>query len=307
MAEEKNHTFQSLIEQARAARTKAYAPYSEFKVGTALKLESGDVVTGCNIECVDFFGLEALEAALSKMVVTQNWRLNRQKATVKQAVFAVETLDTIEFTHYPSPKALGRLRFFASDPMHIVFTDSAGNIEECQLSELLPRSPNIHQSMLRFANQPFPDYKAPILESCENKDEECDPELLARLKEAMTHSIAPSSGYSVAAVIESAAGRFYNGCNIETALHNALHAEECAIANMVSEEGDGAQIKNIYVLSTGRTAGWPCGNCRQKIAEFTEKDAVFHAVLSNASVKSASIGELLPHSFRPEDIQDHRG
>ena len=40
-----------LIAQALEAREKAYAPYSNFKVGAALLLDDGEsVVTGCNVE-----------------------------------------------------------------------------------------------------------------------------------------------------------------------------------------------------------------------------------------------------------------
>ena len=39
-----------LAELARDVATKAYAPYSNFRVGAALITDSGNVYTGCNIE-----------------------------------------------------------------------------------------------------------------------------------------------------------------------------------------------------------------------------------------------------------------
>ena len=41
---------QELIEAAAAARQRAYAPYSNFKVGVALRLTDDRVVTGINVE-----------------------------------------------------------------------------------------------------------------------------------------------------------------------------------------------------------------------------------------------------------------
>jgi cytidine deaminase len=41
---------QELVSAAREARLRAIAPYSKFKVGAALRLASGEIVTGCNVE-----------------------------------------------------------------------------------------------------------------------------------------------------------------------------------------------------------------------------------------------------------------
>ena len=45
---------QELIRMALAAREKAYAPYSEFLVGAALRAADGRIYTGCNVENAAF-------------------------------------------------------------------------------------------------------------------------------------------------------------------------------------------------------------------------------------------------------------
>jgi cytidine deaminase len=40
----------ALVAAARAARAHAYAPFSDFAVGAALRCGDGTVVTGCNVE-----------------------------------------------------------------------------------------------------------------------------------------------------------------------------------------------------------------------------------------------------------------
>jgi cytidine deaminase len=43
-------TNSELLEQAKAAALKAYAPYSQFQVGCALLTAAGNIFTGCNVE-----------------------------------------------------------------------------------------------------------------------------------------------------------------------------------------------------------------------------------------------------------------
>ncbi len=45
---------EKLLEQARQAALHSYSPYSGFRVGAALRLANGEVVTGTNVENVSY-------------------------------------------------------------------------------------------------------------------------------------------------------------------------------------------------------------------------------------------------------------
>lgn len=47
---------------------KAFAPYSNFRVGAALVTRDGSLFLGSNVECADYDGTHAEESALSAMV-----------------------------------------------------------------------------------------------------------------------------------------------------------------------------------------------------------------------------------------------
>ncbi len=66
-----NAELEQLLQEALRVAENAYAPYSNFRVGAALKLSNGEIVTGTNVENVSY-GLticaerSALVAAVSK-------------------------------------------------------------------------------------------------------------------------------------------------------------------------------------------------------------------------------------------------
>ena len=65
-----------LIEEAKAARLRAHAPYSRFKVGAAIRTASGAVYAGCNVENVAYpEGTCAEAGAIAAMVAAGETRI----------------------------------------------------------------------------------------------------------------------------------------------------------------------------------------------------------------------------------------
>jgi cytidine deaminase len=286
----------TLQDEACHQQEKAHAPYSRHPVGVALETLSGEIIGGCNIECVDYLGLEAAEVALARLVTQYKWQENPDAIRLGRVVFAVPYIDRQTHSFVPSPESLGRLRFFSHYDIPLRFIDKQGNEEGFMLERLLPLCPSIDTAMQSFQDmnrgKPKKQNDLPL----ENKE---IAELLTDLHE---HSLAPSSHYCVSCVIESMSGNIYGGCNIETSMHSAIHAEETAIANMISTEGHLAKIKTVYVHTSGKTAGWPCGNCRQKLLEFSDEQTTVCVIGSNGELLSEKLKDLLPHSFHASHI-----
>ena len=63
-----------LIEKAKQAMERAYAPYSGYKVGAALLCKDGTVFTGCNIENASFSPTICAERAAFAKAVSEGCR-----------------------------------------------------------------------------------------------------------------------------------------------------------------------------------------------------------------------------------------
>ncbi|GGB57584.1 cytidine deaminase [Roseibium aquae] len=63
-------TLDQLFETAKSARERAYAPYSDFKVGAAILTKGGKVIAGCNVENAAYpEGVCAEGGAISAMIL----------------------------------------------------------------------------------------------------------------------------------------------------------------------------------------------------------------------------------------------
>ena len=125
-------------------------------------------------------------------------------------------------------------------------------------------------------------------------------ELLGKAKEGMRHAYAPYSKFRVGAALLCSDGRVFTGCNVENASYGgAICAERTAIGRAVSEGC--MEFERIAVVCSAGTRAYPCGICRQVMAEFMPKGQV---VLEDEKegIIEYSVEELLPGAFSRKDL-----
>ncbi len=123
-------------------------------------------------------------------------------------------------------------------------------------------------------------------------------ELLKCAHEARKNAYTPYSHFAVGAAIMCSDGSIYSGCNIENAAYSpTCCAERVAIFKAVSEGKREFFAIAVVGADEGEAANepcYPCGVCRQVMAEFASADATL--VLADGSAQKLS--ELLPHTFK---------
>ena len=120
-------------------------------------------------------------------------------------------------------------------------------------------------------------------------------------REAATKAYAPYSQFSVGAAIRTPAGNIHSGANVENASYpQGACAEASAISAMIAlGERD---IADIAVMSLQNNPCYPCGGCRQRIAEFASAATRIHVIDQDNVILSYTVDELLPHAFGPHAL-----
>ena len=119
--------------------------------------------------------------------------------------------------------------------------------------------------------------------------------------EVMARAYTPYSHFQVGACLKGANGKYYLGCNIESASYTPTNcAERTAVFKAVSE-GE-REFESIVIVCSGKSPAAPCGVCRQVLREFCKDDMPVVFADKDRNVIESTLGELLPHSFGPEDL-----
>jgi cytidine deaminase len=120
---------QSLIETAKQARLQSVAPFSKFRVGAAVKTESGKVYTGCNIESSSY----GLTVCAERVAIWKALSEGERNFTELAVVADTETLT-------PPCGTCRQIIWEFARGAKIVFANLKGESEEFQIAELLPRA-----------------------------------------------------------------------------------------------------------------------------------------------------------------------
>ena len=120
-------------------------------------------------------------------------------------------------------------------------------------------------------------------------------DLIAAARLALENAHAPYSGYRVGAALLCADGTVYTGCNVENASYGLTNcAERTAVFTAVAEGH--RQFQAIAIAASGEPAPYPCGACRQVLAEFCTEDFPVSVAVDDG-YETITLGELLPHRF----------
>jgi cytidine deaminase len=121
-------TLSDLFESAKRARARAYAPYSGFPVGAALRAASGAIYAGANVENAAYpLGLCAEASAIAAMIA------GGDRTIVDILVLGPKRVS-------PCGACRQRISEFANGPVLVYLADDSGDCSRHALSDLLPHA-----------------------------------------------------------------------------------------------------------------------------------------------------------------------
>ena len=118
-----------LIEAAWEARDHSVAPFSNFRVGAAVRTDSGEVYTGCNVESASY----GLTVCAERVAIWKALSEGERHFTALAVVADTETLT-------PPCGTCRQIIWEFARGARIVFANRKGDKEEFHIGDLLPRA-----------------------------------------------------------------------------------------------------------------------------------------------------------------------
>jgi cytidine deaminase len=123
-------------------------------------------------------------------------------------------------------------------------------------------------------------------------------ELIEAASRAAQNAHAPYSNYKVGAALLCADGEVVTGCNVENASFGLTNcAERTAVFAAIAR--DRKDFKAIAIAASKLPVPYPCGACRQVLAEFCGPDLPVY-ISTESGFEETTLGKLLPHTFNLE-------
>ncbi len=122
------------------------------------------------------------------------------------------------------------------------------------------------------------------------------------LESLLDHASAPYSGFQVASIVVTKSGEQFEGVNVESVAYpTTMCAERAAIFSAVAQGVKRGEIEEVHILARNAeghfVSAFPCGSCRQVIAEQSDNQATVYVYHKHNEVTVHSIASLLPHAF----------
>jgi len=125
---DQNHQWQPLLDAARAAMKNAHAPYSNFKVGAAVRTKSGEIFSGCNVENASYGVTNCAERTAIFSAV----------AKLGPSLEITEIAVTCEQNVPCAPCGACRQVIYEFGPNAVIYFASKSGFREALITELLP-------------------------------------------------------------------------------------------------------------------------------------------------------------------------
>lgn len=131
-------------------------------------------------------------------------------------------------------------------------------------------------------------------------------ELIKAAMEAKEHAYAPYSNFRVGAALLTKGGKVYQGCNIENAAYSPTNCAERTAFFKAVYEGE-REFEAIAINGDGDDYLFPCGVCRQVMAEFCDPDTfLIYVSKKNGAYQKYTLAKLFPGAFTKDDIDKAR-
>lgn len=123
------HSDIELVKAATAVRENGYAPFSNFRVGSAIETDDGEIIAGCNVESASY----GLTVCAERVAI---WKAISQGIRKIKHIAVVANTDKLT----PPCGACRQIIWEFGGDIPVIMANLNGKTETIQMKDLLPRA-----------------------------------------------------------------------------------------------------------------------------------------------------------------------